>query len=409
MALLGTISRGAAQNAKPVLTTLYNFRGSDGSSPIGSVVIGRRGVIYGATFEGGTSTACGQGCGTVFSLTPPAAGGAWAETVIHDFALGSGDGAIPSGGVAMGGEGAIYGTARVGGASGDGIVFSLTLAAGTPGDPWTETILHSFTGGPGGSIPAGPLIDSRGVLYGITTAGGSFGSGTVFSLAPDAGGAWNETPIYSFAGSTGLLSAIGPRGALYGAGETGGTGSACYGGCGTVFSLTPPAAPGDAWTESVLYNFAGPDGASPAQVAIGRDGVLFGIATEGGEYLCCGTVFSLIPPASPGSSWTEHTLHDYPKLGNGELTYTPSSLVVSPRSGVLYGTTVFGGFWGDGTVFSLTPPESPGGAWTYTVLHEFNSSDGAGACCLAEADGVLYGATQFGGASDRGTVFSLRP
>lgn len=416
MALLAPISRGAAQSSSPALTTLYSFAGNGGYGPNGSVVIGRGGVLYGATLGGGTSSACGPGCGTVFSLTPPAdAGGAWAETVIHNFALGSGDGAFPNG-VVMGADGVLYGTARLGGTSGDGIVFSLTPPAGPEGSPaggpWGETVLYNFTDGAiDGGIPTSPLIHSRGVLYGTTTAGGLFGSGTVFALAPpaagSAGGAWTETTIYNFTGAaTGLLSAIGPDGLLYGISAGGGTGSACWDGCGSVFSLTPPAAPGGAWTESVLYNFTGPDGASPAEVVIGRDSILFGIATAGGKF-GLGNVFSLIPPASAGGSWTEHSLHSYPK--SGEFSYLPSSLVVSPNSGVLYGTTEYGGRGGDGTVFSLIPP-SPGGAWTYTVLHEFtNGGGGAFPCCLAEDNGVIYGATNSGGTSGDGTAFALRP
>ena len=65
---------------------------------------------------------------------------------------------------------------------------------------------------------------------------------------------------------------IGPGGVLYGTTQTGGSTNN-----GTVFSLTPPASPGGAWTEVVLYNFTGgADGKWPAGVVIGSGGVLYG-------------------------------------------------------------------------------------------------------------------------------------
>src|ERR1035438_417326 len=62
---------------------------------------------------------------------------------------------------------------------------------------------------------------------------------------------------------------IGKGGVLDGAAGTGGVGG------GTVFQLTPPASPGGAWTETVLYSFAGlpSDGVGPlAGVVIGSGG-----------------------------------------------------------------------------------------------------------------------------------------
>jgi uncharacterized repeat protein (TIGR03803 family) len=49
------------------LTTLYNFSGTDGSSPV-FAFLGSDGNIYGTTKEGGTSANCTNGCGTVFKF-----------------------------------------------------------------------------------------------------------------------------------------------------------------------------------------------------------------------------------------------------------------------------------------------------------------------------------------------------
>jgi hypothetical protein len=47
------------------------------------------------------------------------------------------------------------------------------------------------------------------------------------------------------------------NGNLYGTTEFGVNAGACGGGCGTVFELSPPAQPGGAWKQSVIYAFQG--------------------------------------------------------------------------------------------------------------------------------------------------------
>jgi uncharacterized repeat protein (TIGR03803 family) len=160
---------------------------------------------------------------------------------------------------------------------------------------------------------------------------------------------------------------------LYGTTLSGGSGPFpdCYFdteiGCGTVFQLTPPATPGGAWTESVIYNFAGGigEGAYPyASLVLGKNGVLYGTTSYGGTSASgsacpsdanpgCGTVFQLTPPATPGGAWTETILHGFTgQDGDGAVPY--GGLTLSP-SGTLYGTTAAGGTAGGGTVFSIVP------------------------------------------------------
>jgi len=410
--LLVLTSSGAAQDTSPTLTTLHSFGGppADGTSPTAPLAIGSDGVLYGATDVGGSLNV-----GMVFSLTPPAApGGAWTEAVLYSFLGYPSDGADDSGGVAIGHGGILYGTTYLGGSLGGGIVFSLTPPA-TPGGPWTETILHNFFGGVGGSEPqGGVVIGSGGVLYGVTQFAGASGAGTVFALRPpeSSGGAWTLRTLYSFAGgsdafepSTGV--AIGAGGVLYGTTQYGGTS-----GNGTVFSLTPPTQ-GTPWTETVLYSFAGTDGANPSgAIAIGSGGVLYGTTASGGTS-GNGTVFSLTPPAAPGSPWTETVLYAF--MGGQIDGGTPKGGVAIGPGGKLYGTA-YGPYNlavpNGGTVFVLEPPASPGGSWTERVLHRFTSSEGASdgkspVGIVIGGAGVLYGVNAVGGTSDNGTIFSL--
>ena len=109
------------------------------------------------------------------------------------------------------------------------------------------------------------------------------------------------------------------EGNLYGTTTGGGTGA---GGQGTVFELAPPAEPGGAWTETVLYNFCSvlappvtgvcTDGASP-DAGLVRDagGNLYGTTLTGGNSSSAGTVFKLAPPAEPGGTWTETVLYNF--------------------------------------------------------------------------------------------------
>lgn len=77
-ALGGTSFRGVVYRLKKTktgdawaLATLYNFNGpTDGHWPEAGVVFGKAGDLYGTTVGGGTGTACTNGCGTVFELTP---------------------------------------------------------------------------------------------------------------------------------------------------------------------------------------------------------------------------------------------------------------------------------------------------------------------------------------------------
>ena len=162
-----------------------------------------QGALYGTTAAGGTSNYYG----TVFQLMPPAkVNGAWTESVLHNFTGGS-DGGYPIGGLAVGTNGALYGTASYSGVANDsGTAFQLTPPA-VAGRAWTYAVLHTFAGGSDGATPAStPTFDPSGNLYGTTDNGGSsacyLGCGTVFKLAPPSGGgAWTETVLHEWSNS----------------------------------------------------------------------------------------------------------------------------------------------------------------------------------------------------------------
>jgi uncharacterized repeat protein (TIGR03803 family) len=383
LALLATRSPAAAQSAYS-LKTIHTFLGapSDGTSPGNLLASG--GSIYGTTQFGGSAKD-----GTVYSLTPPSSqGGLWTEKVLYSFP-GGGNGSTPGLALTADSNGVLYGIASS--PNSGHLAYSLTPPA-TAGGEWTYSTICNFAGGVDGTYPNPQLTVWNGVLYGTMQFGGPTGSGVVFSLTqPEAAGQpWTETVVYPSGSNAGGLVAGG--GALYGSG----------GGAG-VFSLTPPSSPGGTWNEDVLYAY--PDGIEvEGGLALGSNGVLYGTTFNGGSF-GLGSVFSLTPPASPGAAWTQATIYDFPGGAGGEYPWTTLALA----GGVLYGTAADPT---SGVVFSLTPPESPGAGWTYATLHDIATEAGSEVPIygvIASKQGVVYGTTPMQIGLSAGTVFALVP
>jgi uncharacterized repeat protein (TIGR03803 family) len=376
---------------------LYNFslNGRDGFWPEAGLISDAAGNLYGTTSTGGAST-----YGAVYELMPSGSGG-WTEKVLHSFSLYTdpAGGQTPIGGLILDRAGNLYGTTYLGGTYQYGTVFELT-PNGSGG--WTDTVLHTFGSGTDGVGPwAGLILDRAGNLYGTTPWGGTYSNGIVFELTPNGSGGWTETVLHNFGsgtdGSQPLTSLIFDAvGNLYGTTQAGGT----YGG-GTVFELTPQGG------ETVLHNFgSGTDGSDPwASLIFDSAGNLYG-TTQSGGLGSGGTVFQLTP--NGGGGWTEKVLYNFNVVSGDGVD--PTAALVFDSAGNLYGTTDFGGTYGYGTVFELTPNGS--GGWTETVLHVFSSgTDGASpfAGLIFDAAGNLYGTTEGGGTHQYGTVFEITP
>ena len=360
---------------------IYSFQGepNDGFWPAGGVVFDKAGNLYGATTGGGPANCLpiASECGMVFELSPPAKkGDLWTETILYQFkGKGSNDGSVPSGGVILDGAGNLYGVTAYGGtgdcnigvSAGCGTVYELSPPA-KKGDPWTETILHSFTSGKDGYFPWGTLtFDAKGNLYGATQFGG--GKGT------------SCDPFYQY--------------------------------CGTVFEMNPPRQKGGKWTEKVLHSFAGDkDGANPnGGLVLDQHGTVYGMTQTGGSQQCyakgssvgCGTVFELRPPLKKGSGWEERFLHVFTDGNDGGLP--DFGLIFDGSGSGFYGATRGGGTGQYGVVFHLSNRDGH----DETVLYNFTGAQDGRDPGLPTLDitGRLYGATFDGGSGFGGTVFRL--
>ena len=360
-------------------TVLYAFQGptADGENDATGLVVGSTGQIYGATTYGGSGDCTGFGyttpigCGTIFQLEPPASpGGAWTESVIHSF-TGGADGAFPN--TLVENSGILYGTAIAGGpgasaGSGAGVVFKLTPPA-APGDKWKETIMYSFckkTGCPDGENPLdGPILVGSD-LYGTTAYGGASGFGTVFQLTTAAKPVF--TSLYSFKGGT-------------------------SDGANSYFGL--------------IAN---------------KSGTLYGETNQGGGTGCggngCGTVYELTPPATAGNPYTETVIYAFP---GGSVGQNPSGRLTLKGADLL--GVAGGGSFNYGEIYELTPPKT-GTLWAATVLTSFDPGtlygiDGGtypNGSLVVGANGSIYGTTYGGGDPNLqigyyfpGTIFELTP
>jgi uncharacterized repeat protein (TIGR03803 family) len=299
----GTVFRVTPAGA---LSTLYRFNFSDGDSPHAPLVQGTDGNFYGTTSAGGAngSECSGLGCGTVFKITS-----AGQLTTLYSFCAQSNctDGSNPYAGLVQATNGTFYGTTYEGGSSancpyGCGTVFAITAAG-------KLTTLHSFDSSDGRYPDAGLVQAANHKFYGTTAGGGSstacntFGCGTVFAITS----AGKLTTLYNFCSQNNCADGVDPTAVLvqatdgnfYGTTNGGGTSSACYRGCGSIFEITA------AGKLTTIFSFDLADGATPyGGLLQATNGTFYGTTYDGGSNDdCagggCGTVFSLATGLGP--------------------------------------------------------------------------------------------------------------
>lgn len=343
--LYGTTTVGGSSNQGTVFvvdtsgteTVLHSFSGADGISPYAGVIMDAKGNLYGTTQNGGTGCS-GTGCGTVFELTPKAGG--WTETVLHKF-TGDPDGDYPFG-LIQDAKGNLYGATEVGGTTGiAGTVFKVSKAG-------KELVLHNFQGGSSdGEFPylAGVVMDTKGNLYGDTFEGGAspYNGGVVYKLGKSGAlTVLHSFPVSEEDGEEPMgTPVVDKQGNLYGTTSTGGPDY------GIVWKVSKKG------KETVLHHFAGgpSDGAFPySGVILDAKGNLYGVTTAGGSgtacgQYACGTVYKL------AKNGTLTLLHSF----TGSDGDYPIGGLILDANGNLYGTTVYGGSGGYGTVWKLTP------------------------------------------------------
>jgi len=276
------------------------------------------------------------------------------------FSLDSANGYYPHGTVLMANDNKLYGMTSNGGAYNLGVLFSF--------DPSNSNFvkLHDFDNTTG-QYPNGSVMQAlNGKLYGMTSTGGTNGGGIIFSY-DITNNVFSDVHDFDFAtGFTPFGNLIeASNGLLYGMAFGGGTT-----GYGTIFSFDPANN-----SYLVIHNFNGTDGSAPfASLIQGDSELLYGCTSQGGANND-GTIFSI---DVAGTTFTK--LHDFDDATGSK----PWGSVMQASDGNLYGLTAFGGANNVGAIYSYNLTSN-----IYTNLHDCDFTDGG----FPYADLIEYNGT----------------
>ena len=251
-----------------------------------------------------------------------------AESVLHSFGSGAGA-SYPYGSLIQASDGSFYGMSMYGGAYGLGAVFVIHADG-------SELVIHSFGSAADGDTLSGSLIQgSDGNLYGMTSAGGDYGAGTVFSMTLQGA----ETILHSLGSGA---DGANPAGSLLQASDGNFYGMTQFGGANGAGALIKVSAAGD---ESVLVSLGGAgDGANPCgDLLQGSDGNLYALSSNGGAS-GDGAVLQFTLAGAEAVLYSFHGGAD----GQG-----PAGALIEAPDGTLYGMTSGTRVGAGGTVFQI--------------------------------------------------------
>ena len=199
----------------------------------------------------------------------------------------------------------------------------------------------------------------------------------------------------------------------------------CIDGCGTLFRLKKPAPGTNSWTKETLVTFNLANGGKPlSKLLLDAAGSFYGTTYEGGNEPCiegpyvhdplvigCGTVSKFTPPAAGNTNWTHTVIHHFDSI-NGAFS---EGGVIADANGNFYGVTKksSGDVCGLGqtlVLYKLTPPPAGQIWWTPSYLYKFDlTTSGTNVLgeLVAAPDGRLYGTAFSGGQYYGGTLFEI--
>lgn len=274
----------------------------------------------------------------------------------------------------------LYGTTTIGGASGNGTIYSMNA----DGSGYLK--LHEFTDAEGYE-PNGKLLEaSDGRLYGVCRWGGPSNGGALYRI--DKAGT-NFQVLYSFPLANEPYNPEGTlvednTGILYGATSRALTQN------GSVYKINK-----DGTGFGVLKLFLSSEIFTPFDGLALDNGWLYGTCNFGGAE-GKGGVFRL---HTDGTGY--QLLHDFTGVNSGAQ---PRGIPLIASNGKLYGITLIGGATGEGTLYSMDLTGT-----NFTTLREFVSGTDGGfpvSSMIQASDGRLYGSNAFGGPSSGGTIYS---
>ena len=353
----------AAGGAPQTIYQLNGDKGKDGYAPAAGLLDGKDGYLYGSTLYAARKTvfSLAEGGGTLFRVKQDGSG----FQTLHTFDS------------------------------------EITVTTPTIGN--SVSTIHANSDG---LYPSFPLIkdSASDYLYGVTTNGGSNGTGVVFRIRRDGTG---FLPLHSFAAlnSDGSSSdgafpggplLLASDGRLYGVTSNGGS---------HLYTLT------------TTISFTDTSGVTtyPQIVTTRGTGTVYSLNADGSDFQTIYNFGSLVDSVDVDSA-----TNDY--LGENTDGAFPSEGLIEVSPGVIVGTTAGGGITADttlggrGTVYKLNTDGTTANT-TLTPLHYFDNDTGfaaKGRLVLRVNDGRLYGVNSAGSGTvtpvmSYGSVFSLEP
>lgn len=421
---------GNGDNYVKLLDFNTSLSGGNGFNPMGSMVLAPNNKLYGTTYRGGNAS----NAGTIFSYDYTAN----SYAVVHYFQDIPLDAKNPNGNLTYN-NGMLWGTCPLGGTNNHGLLFSMDTTGGAFVNTYS---FDSNTGSePTGLMSFGNTFLGQDTIFGITHSGGDFGDGVTFYYVPSNG---NYT-YFSFndvADATGNSAKSGIIQStldnhFYGLVQRGGTlDEGTFIKCSTiglekVFDFNGPGNDGgkpqaallhasngrlygttefggsfnkgiffmtDLVTGAVtkLADFDGSNGEQPrGGLAEHPNGKIYGTTYKGG-LLTKGCIFEF--------DTTSNTLVNVQDLSN-TFGSSPTGAPIVGNNGNLYFTTSLEGGNGYGSLLEYDPVND-----LLFTLHNFTNTGNDGnfpmGAPFQAANGVIYGMTNAGGASNFGTIYS---
>jgi uncharacterized repeat protein (TIGR03803 family) len=322
----------------------------------------------------GTNTAGGIGQGVMFSFEPATS----TYTRLWTFQTASGSVCYSS--LKLASNGLVYGMTSAGGTNGKGVIFAYD-----PSIP-TYTAVHQLDASSLATPYTGLMEDPVGQLNGTCSAGGAFSLGALFRLNIST----NAVSILANMGDSngaypwGRLTRA-SNGMFYGVTSGGGTSNS-----GVLFSYDPATS-----TYTKLVDFGPTNGRYPFGKLTLVGNILYGLCSQGGTS-SGGTLFSF----DIGSN----TFTVLQNLTAATGT-NPQAGMIQASNGQLYGTCSEGGT-GFGTLFRYVIATN-----TLTVVRSLTNADGSTpvADMMEASNGMLYGTLSEGGSFGSGSLYRIDP